>query len=119
MVMIGVASANYPELMRKCHLINAPWLFNTVWWVIKGWLATRTIEKISVLGSSFLPSLEADFSLEDLPAEVGGQSDRKVSAPFPFDLSEGGLLHSPSRSGGAAAAQAGTLSSERDSSTSA
>lgn len=92
---IGVAASNYPELMRKCHLINAPWLFNTVWWVIKGWLAAKTIEKISVLGSSYLPSLQTDFSLDDLPVEVGGRSQgaTKTVEPFPFDLSEGGLLH--------------------------
>jgi hypothetical protein len=39
--VVGVASDNYPELMHKCHMINTPWLFNTVWWVIKGWLAPR------------------------------------------------------------------------------
>jgi hypothetical protein len=39
--VVNVASDNYPELMHKCHMINTPWLFNTVWWVIKGWLAPR------------------------------------------------------------------------------
>ena len=39
--VVNVASDNYPELMHKCHMINTPWLFNTVWWIIKGWLAPR------------------------------------------------------------------------------
>jgi hypothetical protein len=39
--VVNVASDNYPELMHKCHMLNTPWLFNTVWWVIKGWLAPR------------------------------------------------------------------------------
>lgn len=90
----GIATPNYPELMRKCHLINAPWLFNTVWWVIKGWLATKTIEKIGVLGSSFLDYLKADIAVENIPAAVGGEHARPTVA-FPFDLSEGGMLHSP------------------------
>jgi hypothetical protein len=33
--VIGVASANYPELMRKCFMINAPWVFNALWYFIK------------------------------------------------------------------------------------
>lgn len=92
--VVGVAAANYPELMRKCHLINAPWLFNTVWWVIKGWLATKTIDKIGVFGSSFLSSLQADISMDNLPSEVGGNYT-KTAEPFSFDLSDGGLLHTP------------------------
>lgn len=90
--VIGIATPNYPELMRKCHLVNAPWLFNTVWWVIKGWLATKTIEKIGVLGSSFLEYLKADIAVENIPAAVGGEHERPTVA-FPFDVSEGGMLH--------------------------
>jgi hypothetical protein len=89
---IGIATPNYPELMRKCHLINAPWLFNTVWWVIKGWLAAKTIEKIGVLGSSFLQYLQDDISMNNLPIAVGGEYD-KLTGAFAFDLSPGGLLH--------------------------
>jgi hypothetical protein len=90
----GVSTANYPELMRRCHMVNAPWLFNTVWWVIKGWLAARTIEKINVLGSSYLAELTEEVTLQNLPAEVGGEYSKAVE-PFVFDLSHGGLLHSP------------------------
>jgi hypothetical protein len=77
--------------MRKCHLINAPWLFNTVWWIIKGWLATKTIEKIGVLGSSFLSDLQNEIPLKNLPLAVGGEYT-KLAEPYPFDLSDDGIF---------------------------
>ena len=90
-----MSTPNYPELMRKCHLINAPWLFNTVWWIIKGWLAQRTIEKVGVFGDSFLEHLQEEITMRNLPSQVGGEYS-KPSEPFPFDVTQGGLLHTPS-----------------------
>jgi hypothetical protein len=34
--IIGVASDNYPELLRKCYMINTPWIFQGCWFVVKG-----------------------------------------------------------------------------------
>ena len=31
--VISLASPNYPELMRKCFMINVPWVFNALWFV--------------------------------------------------------------------------------------
>lgn len=39
--VVNLASHNYPELMRKCFMINTPFLFHTVWYVIRGLLAAR------------------------------------------------------------------------------
>ena len=33
--VISLAGPNYPELMRKCFMINAPWVFNALWYFIK------------------------------------------------------------------------------------
>mmetsp|Transcript_18256 Transcript_18256/g.19016 ORF Transcript_18256/g.19016 Transcript_18256/m.19016 type:complete len:329 (+) Transcript_18256:61-1047(+) len=94
--VVGVASDNYPELMHKCHMINAPWIFNTVWWVIKGWLAPRTIAKVNVLGTSFRQELEAEIDVNNLPDRIGGLYNKPVE-PFIFDYqNEGGLLWTPS-----------------------
>jgi hypothetical protein len=112
--VVGVASDNYPELMHKCHMINTPWLFNTVWWVIKGWLAPRyilhfaflsslislplrTISKVNVLGSSFRSELEAEVEIDQLPDRIGGQYT-KPTEPFEFDYHyEGAMLWTPPR----------------------
>jgi len=34
--VVTLASDNYPEMMRKTFMINVPWVFNTVWFFIKG-----------------------------------------------------------------------------------
>jgi len=70
--VIGVSSDNYPELMRKCFMINTPWLFNTLWYFIKGLLASRTIAKVSVMGSSYLDEIKKEISADCLPDMAGG-----------------------------------------------
>lgn len=39
----------YLEMMKKCYMINTPWLFNTLWYFVKGLLAARTIQKVCQL----------------------------------------------------------------------
>lgn len=39
--VISLASDNYPELMRKCFIINSPFIFNTAWYFIKNLLSQR------------------------------------------------------------------------------
>lgn len=41
---------------------NAPYIFTTVWSVIKGWLDPVTVEKIKILGSGYVAELEAHVS---------------------------------------------------------
>lgn len=43
----------YPETMGKFYIVNAPYIFTTVWSVVKGWLDPVTVEKIKILGSGF------------------------------------------------------------------
>lgn len=84
--IIGLSSDNYPELMKKCYMINTPWVFNTLWYFIKGLLAQRTIDKVSVVGSSFLEELQATIPLENIPNLVPGGL-RGEEAPYVFDES--------------------------------
>eukprot|EP00981_Chlorochromonas_danica_P015651 scaffold14342_cov209-Ochromonas_danica.AAC.1 len=82
-----MASDNYPELMRKCFMINTPWIFNTVWFFIKNLLAARTLAKISVLGTSFEKELSVDLPLHLLPTILGGPHVGYLAyVAFPFDL---------------------------------
>jgi hypothetical protein len=34
----GALTANYPEYLGKCHMINVPWVFTSMWFFIKGLL---------------------------------------------------------------------------------
>ena len=44
--VVSVASDNYPEMMARSFMVNAPWVFNTLWFVLKGLLAERTVDKV-------------------------------------------------------------------------
>jgi hypothetical protein len=46
----AIAQDNYPEIMGKLYIINAPMLFNMLWAVVKGFLDEKTVKKISILG---------------------------------------------------------------------
>eukprot|EP01036_Dinobryon_divergens_P034273 gene34273-44275_t len=84
--VITIGSDFYPELMRKCFMINTPWIFNTIWYFIKGMLSPRTLSKVSVMGTSFMDELLNDINEEFIPSMVGGSYDSFMTyEPFPFD----------------------------------
>jgi hypothetical protein len=70
--VISIGSDNYPEMMRKCMMINTPWVFNTIWYFVKGLIAQKTLEKISVMGSVFQKEIAEQIGEESIPAIVGG-----------------------------------------------
>jgi len=52
-----VAQDNYPEILGKMFIINAPLLFNGVWTVIKPILDEKTRNKIVIVGSGYKDKL--------------------------------------------------------------
>lgn len=70
--VIGLASDNYPELLRKCIMINVPWLFNSTWPLIRSFLAAQTVKKISIVGSRYKEALHAEIEEENVPEMVNG-----------------------------------------------
>ena len=48
---MGVLGPAYPEQCSHVILVNTPWVFYGGWGITKGWLPTRTVEKIEILGS--------------------------------------------------------------------
>ncbi|MCO5589685.1 hypothetical protein L7F22_043653 [Adiantum nelumboides] len=65
----------YPETMGKFYIINSPYIFTTVWSVIKGWLDPVTVEKIKILGSGFEKELMEQIPPENFPHTLGGQCE--------------------------------------------
>lgn len=61
-----------PEVMGKFYIINAPYLFSTVWSFVKPWLDEVTVSKISILGKGFKSELTKQIPEQNLPAELGG-----------------------------------------------
>ncbi|TDL15807.1 hypothetical protein BD410DRAFT_796010 [Rickenella mellea] len=62
----------YPETMGKFYIINAPWMFATVWSVIKAWLDPVTVAKISIPQGDGRKELLEQIEAENLPSEFGG-----------------------------------------------
>jgi hypothetical protein len=95
-VTMDVAADNFPEMLCKTIIVNAPWVFNTLWYIIKGWLDARTAAKVVIVGAKYKKELEADVDPKYIPQQLGG-TYTGYNEPFHFDVSEGGLLCYPHR----------------------
>ncbi|KAJ3208917.1 cytosolic factor, phosphatidylinositol/phosphatidylcholine transfer protein [Clydaea vesicula] len=71
--MSKISQDNYPETMGILFIINAPFLFTSIWYVIKGWLDEQTVKKIHLLGSSYKDKLLELVDPENLPEAYGGK----------------------------------------------
>lgn len=88
-----IARDNYPEMLRKMVIVNSPWVFNGLWWILKALLPQRTIDKVSINGASFEEELFKEVDPSNVPEALGGTLVGNGNAiPFEFDVSEGGLL---------------------------
>lgn len=81
----------YPETMGRFFIINSPYIFTTVWSVVKNWLDPVTTSKIQILGSNYVPELQKQLSLDNLPAFLGG----KCHCPEGCALSNAGPWNTP------------------------
>ena len=53
-----IDQANYPERLHKLFIINAPWFFSAILTIFKPFLDKRTLDKIVLLGSDYISTLE-------------------------------------------------------------
>ena len=44
--LIASLQENYPEYLGTCLVVNAPWIFNACWALIKKWLDPHTAQKV-------------------------------------------------------------------------
>lgn len=68
----NVSQNYYPERMGRFFIINAPWMFNTVWAFVKPWLDEVTVSKITILGHDYVNELQKQIPRQNLPKEFGG-----------------------------------------------
>ena len=52
---------------------QAPYLFSTVWSLIKPWLDEATVRKIHILGRNYKSELQQYIAPENLPVDLGGK----------------------------------------------
>ena len=87
--MVSVSSDNYPEMLRKCLIVNIPWVFTSVWYLIKGWVAPKTAAKVSLVGSGFMDLLREEIAEKNIPLMLGGTcttNSSLVYESFAFDV---------------------------------
>lgn len=65
--------ANYPESLSAIWIHKAPWIFNAVWKIIKGWLDPVVASKIHFTKSS--SDLEEFVDIKNIPKDLGGLDD--------------------------------------------
>lgn len=71
--LIYVAQSQYPERLRKVLLLNAPYGFETAWYMIKALLDVKTASKVVFCSSlSDLKPLRDEIDENVLPEEYGG-----------------------------------------------
>jgi len=63
---------NYPEVLKRVHIVNAPWMFTMAFNFIKPILSAHTLAKIQVFGSNkkqWLPVLQEFMPRKTIPKE--------------------------------------------------
>lgn len=65
--------ANYPESLSSIWIHKAPWIFNAVWKVIKGWLDPVVASKIHFTKTT--KDLENFIDKKYIPQDLGGLDD--------------------------------------------
>ena len=73
----AVAQFHYPENVYKFHIINAPWIFESVFSLIKRFIAPATQRKIVVVGAvgseECVAAMATIMPLAELPVLLGGE----------------------------------------------
>eukprot|EP00635_Sarcinochrysidales_sp_CCMP3193_P014560 CAMPEP_0118913656 /NCGR_PEP_ID=MMETSP1166-20130328/14369_1 /TAXON_ID=1104430 /ORGANISM="Chrysoreinhardia sp, Strain CCMP3193" /LENGTH=322 /DNA_ID=CAMNT_0006853221 /DNA_START=48 /DNA_END=1020 /DNA_ORIENTATION=- len=79
--IMGAANAYFPETMWKCFIINAPFIFRSVYAIVSPFIHPVTKEKIKILAgpAKYLPEMEANgVPKNQLPKALGGDFEDRL-----------------------------------------
>jgi len=71
--VMKIDSDNYPEILYKMYIVNAPWIFSSLWSAISNFLDANTVAKISILKDNGFSKLQEQIDVADIPKFLGGQ----------------------------------------------
>lgn len=77
--MIKCFEANYPESLGTVLVYKAPWVFNAVWSIVRGWLDPVVAGKVHFAKN--IEELEKFVPRKQIPSELGG--DEKWTYEYP------------------------------------
>ncbi|KAF1966757.1 CRAL/TRIO domain-containing protein [Bimuria novae-zelandiae CBS 107.79] len=92
--MIKCFEANYPESLGTVLVYKAPWVFNAIWSIIKGWLDPVVAGKVHFAKN--VDELEKWVPKNQIPKELGGTDPYEYSYPEPVE-GENARMADPSR----------------------
>ncbi len=81
--MIKIFEANYPESLGAIIVHKAPWLFQGIWKIIKGWLDPVVAGKVHF--TSDVKDLEEHISRSQIIKELGGDENWEYTYVEPKD----------------------------------
>ena len=79
--MIKCFEANYPESLGSVLVYKAPWIFQGIWKIIKGWLDPVVASKVHF--ASNIDDLTEWIPRKQIMKELGGDEDSSYSYPEP------------------------------------
>ena len=88
--MIKVFEANYPESLGVVLVHKAPWIFQSIWKIIKGWLDPVVAAKVHF--TRHLEDLEQFVAKDHIPKELGGDDPWTYSFTEPHPEVEDRLM---------------------------
>jgi len=72
----------YPERLGHLFVVNAPWVFNAIWAIVKGWIDPVTRSKITVCKQETMKDTLLQYiDAEMLPKEYGGTCSACPTSP--------------------------------------
>lgn len=78
----------YPEILRKCFIINTGSFFHKAWSIIKTNFKKNTLKKVTLLGKDYQSHLKQYIDENNLPKILGGKCDVPMwSNPGPWKKS--------------------------------
>lgn len=79
--MIKCFEANYPESLGNVLVYKAPWLFNAIWSIIRGWLDPVVAGKVHFAKN--IDELSHYVPKSQIPTELGGDEKWEYKYPEP------------------------------------
>lgn len=71
--LVKILEDNYPEMMKRMFVINAPRIFPLLWKICRPLISEDMKNKISVLGTDFKTTLLKHIEEDELPVYLGGR----------------------------------------------
>ena len=98
--VISASQDNYPETMGSLFIINAPWVFNIAWKMVRPLLHANTLDKIHILGSDYQAVLQQHIDPKHIPVEFGGSCTCKGAGCVPLYNAEDEMTKVQVKAGG-------------------